>query len=180
MTTTEPVTELDPRFSAPGAAPAAWAEGRAQLEQAEIYWLSTVRPDGRPHVTPLLAVWLDEAPYFCTGPDERKARNLAENPNCVLTTGSNVLDEGLDVVLEGRAVRVTDRTLLQRLADLYVAKYGPDWRFAVGDEGFVHDTGSLRGDDPGDVAVYQVVPSTAFGFRRGRYSQTRWRFRPPA
>ena len=49
-----------------------------------MYWLSTVRPDGRPHVTPLLGIWLDGALYFCTGPDERKAKNLARNPRCIL------------------------------------------------------------------------------------------------
>jgi hypothetical protein len=41
------------------------------------FWLSTARPDGRPHVTPFIAVWLDEALWFCTGADELKAKNLA-------------------------------------------------------------------------------------------------------
>ena len=50
------------------------------------HWVTTVRPDGRPHVTPLVAVWLDDALYFCTGDDERKARNLRENRSCVMTT----------------------------------------------------------------------------------------------
>lgn len=73
-------------------------------------------------------MWLDETPYFCTGPDEQKARNLERNPRCALTTGCGVLD-GLDVVLEGRAVRVTDEARLRRLADAWVAKCGEDWRF---------------------------------------------------
>ena len=75
----EPLAELDARFSSPGVSPTRWAEGRRRLEEAEVYWLSTVRPDGRPHVTPLLSVWLDGAMYFCTGPSERKAKNLARN-----------------------------------------------------------------------------------------------------
>src|ERR1017187_7176346 len=47
-----------------------WSRGRAVVASAEVYWLSTVRPDGRPHVTPLLGIWLEGAFYFCTGPDE--------------------------------------------------------------------------------------------------------------
>src|SRR6266540_4821502 len=54
----QPVTELDARFSSNDATPTGWEEARGQLEDAQVYWLSTVRPDGRPHVTPLLAVWL--------------------------------------------------------------------------------------------------------------------------
>ncbi len=46
------------------------------LEASEIFWLSTVRRDGRPHVTPLPAMWLDGALHFCTGPEEQKAKNL--------------------------------------------------------------------------------------------------------
>jgi nitroimidazol reductase NimA-like FMN-containing flavoprotein (pyridoxamine 5'-phosphate oxidase superfamily) len=77
MVEPEPTTELS-AFSSPNAMPTEWARGRATLASADLYWLSTVRPDGRPHVTPLLGVWFAAALYFCTGPDERKAKNLAE------------------------------------------------------------------------------------------------------
>src|ERR1700684_3227407 len=101
MTEPEPVTELS-AFSSGGAIPAEWQKGRRELQDAEVYWLSTVRPDGRPHVTPLLGIWLKGALYFCTGPNERKAKNLSENCHCVLTTGQSTLD-GLDLVIEGTA-----------------------------------------------------------------------------
>ena len=52
----EPTAELDSQFSSDEATPIPWAEGRERLEGAEVYWISTVRPDGRPHVTPLLSV----------------------------------------------------------------------------------------------------------------------------
>ena len=91
MVEQEPVTELSP-FSSDGAVPTEWAQARADLRDAEVFWLSTVRPGGRPHVTPLLGVWLDGAVYFCTGSTERKAKNLAQNPQCVLTTGRNQLE----------------------------------------------------------------------------------------
>src|ERR1700683_206036 len=120
----EPVTELGRPFSSENAGATAGKRGRQALEDAELFWLSTVRPDGRPHVTPLLGVWLDGALYFCTGPEERKAKNLSENLQCVLTTGRNTL-EGLDLVIEGMAERATDLAELARVADTYELKYGP-------------------------------------------------------
>jgi hypothetical protein len=167
----EPVTDLDARYSDDNAEAIGWTQARETLAAAEIYWLSTVRPDGRPHVTPLLGVWLEPALYFCTGPDERKAGNLAGNPHCVLTTGSNKLHEGLDLVVEGNAVRLTDDVRLRRVADAYVTKYGDDWRFDVRDGAFQHS-----GGPGGRALVFEVAPTTAFGFGKGRYSQTRWRF----
>lgn len=130
--------QLGERFNSPDATPRLWAEARALLGQAELFWLSTVRPDGRPHVTPLIAVWVDDALYFCTGPHERKAKNLAENPSCVLATGCNALNEGLDIVVEGTAVNVRDEAKLQRVANAYVAKYG----FTVLDGAFHHEGGA--------------------------------------
>lgn len=101
MADKDPVAELHPQFSSPDATPTPWTEALKHLEQAEVFWLSTVRPDGRPHVTPLLAVWQDDALYFCTGEYERKAKNLAHNMHCILTTGCNALnEEGLDLVSE--------------------------------------------------------------------------------
>lgn len=168
MPSWEPVAELDARFSTDGATPTAWTEAREHLKSAEVYWLSTVRPDGRPHVTTLISVWLDDALYFCTGPTERKAKNLGRNPNCILTTGCNV-EDGLDVVVEGDAVRVRDDGKLQRIADAYESKYGSEWHFDVGDGVFL--------SEGGEALVYEVAPSKVFGFRKGgEYSQTRWRF----
>jgi general stress protein 26 len=111
----QPVTALDSRFSEPGARATEWDETHRLLEQAELFWISTVRADGRPHVTPLVAVWLEDAVYFCTGPTEQKAVNLRANPNVILTTGCNQWDRGLDIVVEGEAVQVTDEDLLERL-----------------------------------------------------------------
>ncbi|HXQ90686.1 MAG TPA: pyridoxamine 5'-phosphate oxidase family protein [Acidimicrobiales bacterium] len=170
MGETEPVTELC-AFSSPGAVPTAWAQGRRDLETAELFWLSTVRPDGRPHVTPLLAVWLDGALYFCTGPDERKAKNLAHNRQCILTTGNNGL-EGLDVVVEGRASQVDDGAELRRVADAYESKYGPHFAAPHGTWAGLGD--AIRG---GEAPLYRVAPTIALGFGKGDlYSQTRWTF----
>ncbi|WP_163506232.1 pyridoxamine 5'-phosphate oxidase family protein [Fodinicola acaciae] len=165
----EPTTSLDARYSGEGATATRWSDAVAALTRAELFWLSTVRPDGRPHVTPLLAVWLGDTLYFCTGGDERKAVNLAANPECVLTTGANALREGLDIVVEGTATVASDHDLLQRVADTYEAKYGSEWHFEVED-------GRFRGDAPTPALVFEVRPKVAFGFGKGEYSQTRWRF----
>jgi len=146
-----------------------------------VYWLSTVRADGHPHVTPLLGIWLDGALYFCTGSTERKAENLVQNPHCILTTGRNGLD-GLDLVVEGEAARVNDATELRSVADTYESKYGAHlterngtW-FGLGDS--IRDGGSgSQPEEAPHILVYRVAPRTAFGFAKGRqYSQTRWRF----
>lgn len=77
----EPITTIDPRFSDPDAAPTPWEETRRLLETAELFWIVTVRVDGRPQITPLVAVWLDGALHFCTGETEQKAANLRKNPH---------------------------------------------------------------------------------------------------
>jgi hypothetical protein len=168
----EPVTELNPDFSSHGAVATPWSQGRQELQDAELYWLSTVRPDGRPHVTPLLGSWLDGAMYFSTGPSERKAKNLTLNQQCILTTGHNTLEDGIDLVVEGAAAHVTDGVELGRVADAFEAKYGAHFTapegtwFGLGD--------AMRG---GAVLVYRIAPMTVFGFGKGtQFSQTRWRF----
>lgn len=166
----EPESELS-AFSSAGAHPTAWATARTSLQDARVYWLSTVRPDGRPHVTPLLGIWLDGALHFCTGASERKAKNLAHNDHCVLTTGRNELN-GLDIVVEGDAAEVRAEVERGAVADAYESKYGSAFTapsgtwFGLGD--------AIR---RGDALVYRVVPSRAFGFAKGQpFSQTRWRF----
>jgi hypothetical protein len=103
---------------------------------------------------------------------ERKARNLSQNANCILTTGRNDLEDGLDVVAEGEAAVVTDDSELGRVAGVFETKYGSRFTapggtwFGLGDE--------IR---TGGAVLYRVAPSTVFGFGKGvKYSQTRWRF----
>jgi general stress protein 26 len=141
------------------------------LERAEIFWLSTVRRDGRPHVTPLPAMWLDGSLYFCTGPDEQKAKNIQANPHCVLNTGNDRIRSGLDVVVEGSAVRTLDDSPLKRLAAIWTSKL--EWAFDVS-EGAFHDRSTETG---GTAHVYAVAPTKVLAFAKGEpFSQTRYRF----
>jgi PPOX class probable F420-dependent enzyme len=171
MTDRTPVTELDPRYGEITEG-FPWPETLDLLVRAELSWLSTVRPDGRPHVTPLPVVWHDGAPHFGTGPGERKARNLAGNPHCVLTTGTNTHWSGVDVVVEGTARRVTDDATLRELAAAWTAKYGSFWRYDVVDGMF------RQSPDRDGAVVFRVEPTTAFAFTKGegRFGQTRYRF----
>ena len=100
-----PAPVLHAGFSSPGAPATPWSAVEEVLDRAEMFWISTVRADGSPHVCPLPAMWLDGALYFVTGWDEQKAVNLARNPRCALTTGNDRYRTGLDVVVEGRAER---------------------------------------------------------------------------
>jgi Pyridoxamine 5'-phosphate oxidase len=176
--TTTPIAELDGRFSSEGATPRPWSEVQGAIEAAEIFWLSTVRADGRPHVTPLPAMWLDGALHFCTGPGEQKARNLNVNPRCVLTTGSDRFLSGLDIVVEGRAVRVTDEPRLERLAAMWLDKLG--WPFDVVDGAFRDRspvTADPGGGEPDPALVFGVAPTKVLAFGKGEpFSQTRYRF----
>ena len=176
MSRNEPVAELDARYGSADA-PTSWAEALRRFEEAAVYWVVTVRPGpaGGPHVTPLFGAVVDGALYFFTGPAEQKARNLAGNPRCALLTGCNVVD-GLDVVVEGEAVRVREAATLRAVADAVAAKYaagaglGDDWRFAVRGGAFVGPGGD-------EAHLFELVPSRGYGFGKGTvFSHTRFRF----
>lgn len=165
---TTPVTEIDPRFSDPTAVASEWGEALRAIEAAELFWITTVRADGRPHVTPLVAVWLDGALHFCTGAAEQKGVNLTANPHVVLTTGCNSWDEGLDVMVEGDAVRVTDDSLLRRLAAAWTTKWDGRWQFEV--------RGACFHSEGREALVYAVQPSKVLAFAKGSFTYTRHRF----
>src|SRR5689334_1134981 len=67
-------------------------------------FLATTRPDGRPHLAGVGAVWHDGKVYIVSGPETRKSRNLAEKPDCVVSMSYPTMD----LVFEGTAERVTD------------------------------------------------------------------------
>ncbi len=177
----QPTTELDTRYSSalnsrPGAADVTateWAEARRRLETAEIFWVSTVRPDGRLHVTPVIAAWHDGVLYFSTGAGEQKARNLAHDGHCALTTGGNSLTEGLDLVVEGTAEPVADPAVLEEVIAAYEAKYGAHITSPAGAFHGMGETFRKR-----TAVVFAVSPATVYGFGRvdGVYTHTRWTF----
>ncbi len=120
------------------------------------FWLSTVRPDGRPHVMPLGVLRADEEFYFTAGPGTRKAKNLTADPHCVLS----VATENFDLVFEGEAVRVTDAETMKRISDQF-SELG--WETQVGDDG-PGLTGEYSAPSAGPPPwhVYRMSPATVF------------------
>jgi nitroimidazol reductase NimA-like FMN-containing flavoprotein (pyridoxamine 5'-phosphate oxidase superfamily) len=165
----EPTAALNGRFSGPGASATSWDDARGNLDAAELFWIATVRADGRPHMTPLVAVWLDDALHFCTGEREQKAINLRDNQNVILMTGCIQWDGGMDVVGEGRAVRNSDQHTLEQLADAWTHNWDGHWDYEPVPEGF-------KGHENESVVVYTVRPDKVFAFARGNFSQTRHTF----
>jgi uncharacterized pyridoxamine 5'-phosphate oxidase family protein len=167
-----PVTTFDEEYSDPAATATGWEEARKVLEEAELFWVSTVRADGRPHVTPVVAVWADEALWFSTGASEQKFANMRANPHVVMIAGHNRWDTGLDVVVEGKAVHVTDDAVLGRVAGAFAAKWDGRWQF-IARGGAFHDP-----DGRGEAMVFSVTPAKVFAHAKGDpFGQTTHRFR---
>jgi nitroimidazol reductase NimA-like FMN-containing flavoprotein (pyridoxamine 5'-phosphate oxidase superfamily) len=170
----KPNTTVDERFSERDATPTSWEDTLAVLEGAELFWLTTVRADGRPHVTPLVAVWFDDALYFCVGADEQKAVNLRHNDRVVLTTGRDDWNEGVDVVVEGVASRETSPEVLTNAAEVWTHKWDGRWQYAIGTDSFHHRDGERVLEE--DIYVFRVAPEKVFAFSKGPFSHTRHQF----
>jgi general stress protein 26 len=146
------------------AATTTHSEGHAQRS----YWLATVRPDGRPHVAGIGALWVDGTFYFTSGPGTRKSRNLAENPNCVISASL----KDFDVVVEGTAAKVTDAATLEKLAEHYAAQGWP----ARAEDGALTAAYSAPSAGPPPWDLYVVTPTTAFVVATSEPGgATRWR-----
>jgi len=159
------------KYSDPAAVVVGWEETTRILEAAELFWICTVRADGRPHVTPLVAVWVDGAVCFNTGAEEQKFVNLRANPHVVLITGCNSWDRGVDVVIEGEAAQVTDDAELSKLAAAFAAKWDGRWQF-TGQRGAFRD---LEGN--GEAMVFSVTPAKVWAHAKGDpFGATRHKF----
>jgi hypothetical protein len=160
--TTEPAVHARLRHPRPhpgsGLLPWSWAEQR--LLGSRNYWVASRWPDGRPHAMPVWGVWDDGSFWFSSSRRSRKARNLAADPRCVVTT-ENAVEP---VVVEGTAEVITDTQALTRMLALENAKYSTDY--------------SIELLDPAVNATIRVRPRWAFGLAEGDFtgSPTRWVF----
>src|SRR5436190_1377671 len=100
-----------------GLLPWKWAEDR--LSKSRQYWIATTRPDGRPHVMVVWALWLNGVLYFSTGSKSQKAQNVAKNPHCIMCTEK--ADEA--VILEGTVENERSVALIREFIPLYEKKY---------------------------------------------------------
>jgi Pyridoxamine 5'-phosphate oxidase len=134
------------------------------------FFLGTSRPDGRPHAAGVGALWDEGELYFTSGAGTRKARNLAANPACTIS----VRLEGIDLVLEGEATRVTDAETLERLAGRY---RDGGWPAEVAGDAFTAPF-SAPSAGPAPWYLYRLRLHTAIGVATAEpHGATRWRFR---
>lgn len=139
-----------------GLLPWQWAEER--LTSSRNYWVVSLWPDGRPHAMPVWGLWHEGAFWFSSSKGSRKARNLAADPRCVVTTE----DAADPVVIEGSAELVSEPDALAAMLALENAKYETNYTIDL--------------LDPDVNAVYRVRPRWAFGLRHDDFtgSPTRW------
>ena len=97
----------NPPDATSGLKPWSWALER--LEKSHNYWISTARPDGRPHLMVVWGIWWEDAFWFSTGPHTRKAKNIESKPYCIIATEK--ADEA--VILEGVVQEIKDRVGLE-------------------------------------------------------------------
>ncbi|MHA7649478.1 pyridoxamine 5'-phosphate oxidase family protein [Mycobacterium sp. ML4] len=117
-------------------------------------WLTSINPDGSPHVMPVGVQPANGTWYFTSGPATRKSRNLARDSRCTIS----VATEPFDLVIEGVAERVTDRDELSRLAEIFAADGWP----AEVDGDALTAPFSAPSAGPAPWHLYRVRPSTVF------------------
>jgi hypothetical protein len=154
-----------------GAKPIPWTQALEALTASRgpdvTFFLGTVRPDGRPHAAGVGALWEDDTLWFVSGPRTRKSRNLDANPACTVSARL----PGIDLVLEGRAERVTDAETLERLAAVY---RDVGWPAQVEGDAFTAPY-SAPSAGPPPWNLYRFTLETAFGVGGEEQGATRWR-----
>jgi general stress protein 26 len=139
-----------------GLLPWSWAQER--LVRSHDYWLATVMPSGLPHLMPVWGVWHEDRLWFSSANGSRKARNLAHEPRCTLST-----DDPLEpVVVQGQAHRVTDEEALRRMLTEENAKYGTAY--------------GLELVDPASNSVFALEPDWAFALDTKDFAGSPTRF----
>jgi general stress protein 26 len=167
----QPVRErIDRHYSDEEAQAVPWSEAEARLTAAQVTWVVTVRPDGRPHATPVVPLVHERKVYFHTGSTEVKYANLQVNPHVLVLAGDTVWDRGPDVAVEGTAVAVSDDALLTRLSVLYRDRWDGRWHLDVHDGAVVSKTPGIQ------LVVFEVTPGKAYAYAKGGpFSQTTYR-----
>lgn len=143
-----------------GLLPWKWAEDR--LKKSRQFWIATTRPDGRPHVMVIWALWFEGALYFATGSTSVKAKNLGSNPHCTICT-ENAAEA---VIIEGISKTEKDVARIREFLKAYQKKYKFDM------SGMEGDMTDLK--EP----VFFLRPKVAFGMVEKTFtkSATRWIF----
>jgi Pyridoxamine 5'-phosphate oxidase len=145
------------KFAAKKTGLLSWKWAADRLKKSRQYWIATTRPDGAPHLMIVWGVWFEDSFWFSTGTSSRKARNLAENPRCVIGTD----DAAEAVILEGTVEVIgTHDAEFEKFAAAYEKKYAWNVREMA-------------------QPTYRFRPSVGFGLFEKKFAQTatRWAFR---
>ena len=143
-----------------GSKTTSWDMARERLENPEVprtYWLATVRPDGAPHLMPVIAFWLDGALNMVVGEGTRKARNLAANSRAVVATGSTKLPS-LDIIVEGQAQPLTDEAEVSEVVEFLGTA---NWPLEAKGDKVYGPNAPTAGPPP--YRIFRLVPSRVFG-----------------
>lgn len=153
--------------------PVSWDDARQRLTKGGWFWFATVRPDGAPHVMPVLAVWSDSALSVSSKETARKSRSLEHEARCVITTDTG----DLHLIVEGTARQVHDEATLIRVSAAFEAIY--DWPTEVKGDQLDAEYGAPTSGGP-PYGLFEIVPTKAFGFPTDgeTFTPTRWDFGP--
>jgi hypothetical protein len=143
--------------AAADAATIDWDEAGRLFAAERSYWVATTSDDGRPHVRPVLAVWVDERIYSTTNAAARKARNLTSRPSAALTAQA----PAMDIVIEGPIAWIDDPQRLRRIGEAYQEKYR--WPVTVAGTAFNAPYAAPTAGHP-PYRVYELTPRVAYAF----------------
>lgn len=183
MTTAKREPRSERNLDGYGAPQIPWASVRARLEgditqapdtggpNRHTFWLTTIQPDGKPHVRPLGVLWVDGRGYFTSGTRTRKAKNLALTPHCALSVALHEFD----LIIEGQAQKVTDPAMVLRIAEVYRSQ---GWPATVTEDGLALTAAySAPSAGPPPWDIYEVTPDTVYAMGTAQLSgAARWQF----
>jgi Pyridoxamine 5'-phosphate oxidase len=154
----------------PGARVLQWDEVERRLTGGGFRWLTTVRPDGAPHVMPVFGAWSESVVFLVSKATAQKSRNLDADGRCVLATDV----DGVHLVIEGEASRVLDGETLERASTAFEQIY--NWSTTVAGDELDAEYGAPTSGGP-PYRVYQLAPTRVFALpAAGDFVPTRWRF----
>lgn len=145
-----------------------WGSVEGRLRDAEVYWMASTRPDGRPHVVPRWGVWMNGHLYYDGAPTTRHARNLVDNPRCAL----HLEDGTRAVILEGESGPTSPPGL--ELG----TRLSADFRRKYADAGYTPPPDAWEGEAAGGLCRF--TPVTGLAWTTFPTDATRYRFTPPA
>jgi Pyridoxamine 5'-phosphate oxidase len=168
----EPVAEVIATGADSDTLPIAWDEATGLFAAERWYWISTTGDESRPHLRPVIAVYIDHRVFSTTSSLARKARDLISRPMLAIAARA----PAIDIVIEGKISWVDDIERLQRVADAYQEKYG--WPVTVAADSFDAPYGApTAGNAP--YRVYELTPTAAYAFGTANNlgeRSTRYRF----